>query len=56
MRYIVGIAVLYVAAGWLVVGLPRGGECTPEQRARDPGACGVGVFVRETLLWPLRLG
>lgn len=55
MRYFVGIAILYFLAGWLIVGFPRGGECTSEQRARDPDNCGVLVVVRESLLWPWRV-
>lgn len=55
MRYLAGIVVLYVVAGWLIVGLPRGGECTSEQRARDPDSCGLQVVIRESLLWPWRV-
>jgi len=55
MRYMAGIVVLYVVAGWLIAGPPRTGECTSQQRAQDPGACGVGVLIRESLAWPARL-
>lgn len=55
MRYLSGMVVLYVLAGGLIIGLPHAGECTSEQRARVPGECGIGVFFREALLWPLRL-
>jgi len=54
VRYLAGFVALYVLVGWLIVGLPRSGECTSEQRAGDPDACGISVFVRDTLLWPLR--
>jgi len=54
MRYLVGLAVLYVLACWLLVGLPHG-ECSSEQRAHNPDACGMGAVFRETLLWPWRL-
>lgn len=52
MRYFIGIAVLYVLAGWFIVGFPRGGECTSEQRSNDPDACGIQVVIRDSLLWP----
>lgn len=55
IRFVLGLVVLYLLAGWLLVGLPRGGECTSEQRAHDPDACGVGALIREAMLWPLRL-
>lgn len=55
IRFVLGLVVLYLLAGWLLVGLPRGGECTSEQRAHDPDACGVGALIRKAMLWPLRL-
>lgn len=54
MRYFLAFMALYLLAGWLIVGLPQG-SCTSEQRSRDPGACGMQVVIRDSLLWPWRV-